>query len=52
MQNQAMNECILLPVPAEILEEAGISAYSVVQYSVSGGKITIEAIDDINDYIC
>lgn len=52
MQNQTLNEFILLPVPAAMLEEAGISAYSLVQYSLSEGRITIEAVDDTGDYIC
>ena len=36
---------VLLPVPAEVLDELELDEYSTVQYSVSKGRLIIEPID-------
>ena len=49
MQTQEMKQSgrdILLPVPAELMEEAGLCASDVIQYYATPGKLVIEAIRD------
>ena len=49
MQTQEMKQNsrdILLPVPAELMEEAGLCASDVIQYYATPGKLVIEAIRD------
>ena len=54
MQRKRINEYLLLTIPQDLLEEAGISEGSVIQMRVSGGKILIEAVggDDAKDFVC
>lgn len=39
-------ETVLLPVPGELLEEAGLLSCDVIQYSAAPGKLVIQAIRD------
>lgn len=54
MQNTKMNsnEYILLSIPAEMLEEAGIGQESVIQMNARNGKIVINTVKDEEDFIC
>ena len=45
----ADNEFILLPIPAEDVEEAGIEPFLPFQTYVHNGKIIISRIDDDDD---
>jgi hypothetical protein len=52
MQNKTVkNEFGVLPVPTEVLCEAGITPYMVIQYSVVNGKLIVEPADT-EDYSC
>ena len=46
-----MNPMVLLSVPAELLDEIGIAEDSIIQMSVSNGKLVIESIAG-GDYAC
>lgn len=54
MQEKNVNDYLLLSIPLDMLEEAGISEESVIQMSAAGGKILIEAVthDDTEDFVC
>lgn len=52
MQNQTLNEFVLLSVPSEVLEEAGIMPNALIQYSVDDGKIIMEIVDEVVPLIC
>ncbi len=54
MQRKKVNEYLLLSIPLDMLEEAGISEESVIQMSAAGGKILIEAVsrDDAENFMC
>lgn len=45
---------MLMSIPLEMLEEAGISEESIIQMRAANGKILIEAVeyDDFYDYVC
>ena len=47
-----MNEYVLLPVPAEVMEELELDPFSTIQYSVSRGRLIIEPIDAEQDMVC
>lgn len=46
------NEYILLSVPVEMLEEAGIGEESIIQMRAGKGRIIIDAVKDTVDFIC
>ncbi len=52
MQNQTLNEFVLLSVPSEVLEEAGITANALIQYNVDDGKIIMEIVDSVVPLVC
>ena len=53
MQKSAqMNEYVLLPVPAEVMEELELDPFSTIQYSISRGRLIIEPIDAEQDMVC
>lgn len=54
MQGKKITDYLLLSVPLDMLEEAGIREESVIQMSAAGGKILIEAVshDDMEDFVC
>ena len=47
-----MNEYVLLPVPAEVMEELELDPFSTIQYSISRGRLIIEPIDAEQDMVC
>lgn len=44
--NNEIVESVLIAIPADLLEEAGIDLYSTIQMSVSRGRIIIEPVDE------
>ena len=44
--NNEVVESVLMPIPADLLEEVGIDLYSTIQMSVSRGRIIIEPVDE------
>ena len=46
-----LNELTLISVPTEMLEEAGITAGSVIQTQVANGRLIVEAVT-AEDYDC
>lgn len=52
MQNQTLNEFVLMSVPSEVLEEAGILPNALIQYSVDDGKIIMEMVDEVVPLVC
>ena len=47
-----MNDYVLLPVPAEVMEELELDPFSTIQYSISRGRLIIEPIDAEQDMVC
>ena len=45
-------EYVLLSVPAEALEESGIKEGSLLQITTEKGKIHIETVNDLSDFVC
>ena len=41
-----VNEFVLLPVPAEVLEELELNEFTTIQYYVDGNRLVIEAVDE------
>lgn len=54
MQDKKLNsnEFILLAIPTEILEEAGVSQAGILYISARKGTIVIKAAENEDDYIC
>ena len=54
MQNAGLNmgEYMLLSVPIDMLEEAGICSESVIQMRAQKGQIIIDAVRDMPDCVC
>ena len=52
MQESYKMNYVLLPVPAEVLEELELDEFSTVQYSVSKGRLIIEPIDAEQNMVC
>ena len=52
MQKQSKMNYVLLPVPAEVMEELELDEYSTVQYSISKGRLIIEPIDAQQNMVC
>ena len=52
MQESYKMNYVLLPVPAEVLDELELDEFSTVQYSVSKGRLIIEPIDAEQDLVC
>ena len=53
MQKAKVNEAfILLPVPAELAEELELDPFTTIQYSISRGRLIIEAIDTEQSMVC
>lgn len=46
------SEYMLLSVPIEMLEEAGIGQESMVQISAGKGRIIIDTVQDTSDFVC
>ena len=43
---------ILLPIPAEVAEELNLDPFDAIQYTISGGRLIIEAIDAEQSRVC
>ena len=43
---------ILLPVPMEVAEELDLDPFDTIQYTISGGRLIIEAIDAEQSMVC
>ena len=55
MQDQKRKvSCVLLGLPSDVLEEAGIDAGSLLEISAEKGLIFIAAVgkDSIDDFVC
>ena len=52
MQESYKMNYVLLPVPAEVLDELELDEFSTVQYSVSKGRLIIEPIDADQNMVC
>lgn len=52
MQQIEMNECTLLPIPVEILEELDIGPFTTIQFSISRGRLIIEPIEAEHNMVC
>lgn len=50
--NRNAKEYVLLSVPLEMLEEAGIEEESILQISTRKGKIILDTVRDATDYVC
>ena len=53
MQKAKVNEgFILLPVPAEVAEELELDPFTTIQFTISGNRLIIEAIDAEQSLVC
>ena len=53
MQKAKVNEgFILLPVPVEVAEELELDPFTITQYTISGNRLIIEAIDAEQSMVC
>ena len=43
---------ILLPVPVEAAEELNLDPFTTIQYSISGNRLVMEAIDAEQSMVC
>lgn len=51
MQDKKLNY-VLLSVPLEAMEDAGIKPGSLLEITAEENKITIRGAEDIGDYVC
>lgn len=51
-QNIELNDCMLLPVPAEVMEELGLGPFSSIQMTISRGRLIVEPIDAEQSLVC
>ena len=52
MQNKKVDEFVLISVPKEVLEDAGIVDGSVLQIYADGNKLVIEKLIDTGEIVC
>lgn len=52
MQNQTLNDFVLISIPSNVLEEAGIQPNALIQYQAEDGKIIMEAVDEMVPLVC
>lgn len=53
MQNQKMTiNSILISIPADFLNEAGIGENDIIQITAEEGRIIITRADDTEDFVC
>ncbi|MBQ3194989.1 MAG: hypothetical protein IJB65_00835 [Clostridia bacterium] len=53
MQDKEMSmDIVMLAVPVDLLEEAGITDGCPMQMFAEKGKLVIEKVDDISDVVC
>lgn len=52
MQKQVTDVLVFLPVPAELMKEAGINVILPLQFDVSEGKLIVENVEDVGEIVC
>ena len=52
MQNKKVDEFVLISVPKDVLEDAGIIDGSVLQIYVDGNRLVIERLTDTGEAVC
>ena len=52
MQNKEVDEFVLISVPKEVLEDAGIVDGSVLQIYADGNRLVIERLTDTGEVVC
>ena len=52
MQNKKVDEVVLISVPKEVLEDAGIVDGSVLQIYADGNRLVIERLTDTGEVVC
>ena len=52
MQNQTLNDFVLMSIPSNVLEEAGIMPNALIQYRAEDGKIIMEVVDEVVSLVC
>ena len=52
MQNKKVDEFVLISVPKDVLEDAGIVDGSVLQIYADGNKLVIEKLIDTGEIVC
>ena len=52
MQNIKVDEFVLISVPKEVLEDAGIVDGSVLQIYADGNRLVIERLTDTGEVVC
>ena len=52
MQNQTLNDLVLMSIPANVLEEAGIKPNALIQYQAEDGRIIMEMVDEVVPFVC
>ena len=52
MQNQTLKDFVLMSIPSDVLEEAGIQPNALIQYHADEGKIIMELVDEIVPIAC
>lgn len=46
MQKPHSQKCVMMAIPAELLEQVGIGPYDPVQLHVSRGRLILEPVDE------
>ena len=53
MQNPKVRDGFIpLPVPAEVAEELELDPFTTIQYTISGNRLIIEAIEAEQSMVC
>lgn len=52
MQNQTLKDFVLMSIPSDVLEEAGIQPNALIQYHADEGKIIMEMVDEVVPFAC
>ena len=52
MQNKKVDEFVLISVPKEVLEDAGIVDGSVLKIYADGNRLVIERLTDTGEVVC
>ena len=47
-----LEECVLMPIPLELLEEVGLGPFDTIQMTVSRGRLIIEPTDVPQNMVC
>lgn len=51
MQNKTLNY-VLLSIPLEAMEDAGIAPGSLLEITAEKNKVSIRAVEDMSDFVC